>query len=256
MADFLHRYLGMFDSVLYDLDVRAAARNVLLDPYSTPEEALPWLAEFQGLVIDERWSLAARRQLVAQVATLFRTRGTILGLKTFLSTLLGLRRRDVIILEHFKLRGLGAAVLGSEGLVSSAVVGMGFRVGGALGEEREVAVLGTATTSDSAGRDPHAHKFTVILPAQLDGELLGAVRDVLDTHRPAHTELAGICTIETGMRIGVGLYTGLTSMVGLSGGFGQFQIDHSQLGGTDVLGRPGPGTRPESSRLGMDSRIG
>ena len=45
----------MFDSLLHDLDQRAARRDVLVDPAATPAEALPWLASFVGLVLDDRW---------------------------------------------------------------------------------------------------------------------------------------------------------------------------------------------------------
>lgn len=252
MESFLQRFLGMFDSLLQDLDVRAAARNILLDPRVTPEEALPWLAGWLGLVLDERWPLEARRELVRRAASLFKSRGTVPGLKALLAILLG---REAIVIEHFRLRGTGGAFLGTDSETSAtSVLGVGFRVGGALGTEGEVAVIGTSADTDPIRQ--HAHRFTVVVPGPLRGDRLGAVRDALEVHRPAHTVLDAICTVDSGLRAGVGAYLGMSSVVGRSGAFGQLQLDGSVLGSEDVIGRPAPGTRPGSGRVGKDTRIG
>ena len=63
---FLHRYLALADGMLHDLDRRGRARELLVDPASAPEEALPWLASFVGLVLDDRWTVPARRQLIGR----------------------------------------------------------------------------------------------------------------------------------------------------------------------------------------------
>ncbi len=46
---------------------------------STPQETLPWLASFAGLVLDRRWPEPARRTLVAEAYPLFARRGTKAG---------------------------------------------------------------------------------------------------------------------------------------------------------------------------------
>jgi phage tail-like protein len=126
-ADFLHRYLSGMEGVLAELEARAALRHVLLDPCATPEDALPWLASFVGLLLDERWSVRAKRTAVAEAAWLFRYRGTVAGLRRFLE--IGLESR-VVLIEHFKLRGQGAGLLGGAGPeFTSSVLGGGFRVG-------------------------------------------------------------------------------------------------------------------------------
>ena len=84
---------------------------------------------------------------------------------------------------------------------------------------------------------------------------LDVVRHILDVHRPAHT-LFDICTVESGMRVGVALYVELNSIVGRSGGFSAARVGQLPLGAASVLGSPQAGTRPGGSRLGMDSRIG
>ncbi len=110
-------------------------------------------------------------------------------------------------------------------------------------------------TAPAALNVAHLDSFTVVAPARLEGETLDALEHVLEVHRPAHTTVAGICSVEAGMRVGVGLYTELTSVVGRTSGFGQLRVAGSVVGRHDVLGRPGPGTRPGSSRLGEDTRI-
>lgn len=249
-ADFLRRFLAPLEGTLAELDARATARRALLDPASAPPEALPWLASLVGLTLDGRWPERARRELIAQAAWLFRFRGTVPGLARLLGILID---RQVLLIEHFRVRGLGGAIVGAAGeLGSQAVLGAGFRVGGAVGEAGEVAVLGGGA---EVALDRYAHRFTVVVPASLDAEQLAVVEHLLEEHRPAHT-LFDLCTVDAGMRAGIGLYAGLTSVVGRGAGFSELRLGGTPLGRTAVLGRPAPGTRPEGSRAGLDSRVG
>ncbi len=248
MADFLRRFLALFDGCLADLDARATARRALLDPQSAPPELLPWLAGFLGLVLDQRWPEKARRRLIAEAAWLFRFRGTVPGLRRFLGIYLG---REPILIEHFRVRGLGGAFVGAASEPHSrAVLGAGFRVGGRMGRPGEVAILGQETDFDA-----HAHHFSVVLPTRLEPEQLAAVKHILRFQRPAHT-LYDLCHVDAGMRVGVGLYTGLTSIVGRTAGFHPLLVGGALVGRGGVLGRARPGTRPGSSRLERDSRVG
>lgn len=250
-ADFLRRYLSGLEGTLADLDARAFARRALLDPCSTPAELLPWLGSFVGLVLDERWPEEVRRRLIEESIWLWRFRGTIPGLTRFLEIYLG---RPVQIIEHYRVRGLGGAVVGDDAdLPSSPVLGAGFRVGGALGTEQDVGVLEGQPVEDAFAT--HAHRFSVVIPAALDSEQEDVVRHILDQHRPAHT-LYDLCTVDAGMRVGIALYTELTTLVGRSGGFLQLQVGGTPLGRNAVLGRPGPGARAGASYLGGDSRVG
>lgn len=256
LADFLRRFLAMPEGQLRDLDLQATYRHALLDPYATPPELLPWLASFMGLIIDHRWPEVAKRELVAQCTWLFRYRGTVMGVKRFLEIYLN---STVQIIEHFKVRGLGGAFVGGSGknnkgdaLTSSAVLGAGFRIGGSLGS------LKVESINDVAIQDAielHAHRFSIIIAASLSAEQLQVVRLILDTHRPAHT-LYDLCTVDAGMRIGLGLHLGLTSIIGNPSGFGQLQLGAYLLGRSDTLGQARAGTVIGSSRLGDDSRVG
>ena len=246
---FLQRYLALFDGVLSELGAKAVARVALVDPQSTPAELLPWLASFLGLVLDERWSESARRTLVAEATDLFRRRGTVAGLKRFLEIVLDC---PIIILEHFRLRGLGGPVVGDPSAASTrAVLGAGFRVGGAIGVEGSTPLEGNAADAFQK----HAHRFSVLIQRVLSTEELAVVRDLLDVHRPAHT-VVDLCTVDAGMRVGIGLYAGLSSVIGRTGGFTEAQIGAWRLGRGQVVGRATTGLKPGASHIGIEARVG
>lgn len=247
-ADFLRRLLAITDSLTSDLESRAAFRHALLDPHAAPEDALPWLASFLGMALDGRWPVHARRRLVAEAAWLFRFRGTVPGLTRFLELYL---ERPVVLLEHFRLRGMGAAVL-HEGAPAQSrpVLGGGFRVGGAL-----------RVPGEPADRTPpdafrlHAHRFSLLVHGSLSAEQESVVRHVLEVHRPAHT-VVEICPLGAGMRVGRRLHLGLSSAVGRTGGWDTLEVGGSALGRGAVVGRPEAGTEPGAARLGLDARVG
>jgi hypothetical protein len=188
---------------------------------------LPWLAGFLGLVLDERWAQAprpgggtvdARRAIIAEAAWLFRFRGTVRGLRRFLALYAGV---DVVLLEHFRMRGRMGALLGDP-LAASA--------------------------------DAHAHRFTVLIPASLTEEQLDVVRRILEVHRPAHT-IFDVCTVGAGMRLGRGLHVGLSSMVGPTGGFSTVRLGSNALGRGAFVGRPTGAATVQASRLGLTTEM-
>ncbi len=230
----------------------------MLDPRSAPAEILPWLASFVGLLLDERMGHAprpggkiedVRRTLIAEATWLFRFRGTVPGLRHFVEIYLGIQ---TILIEKFRARGLGGALLSdSGGLSSNSILGAGFRVGGAIGEDETQLLSGSIEDAF----DTHAHRFSLIIPASLTSEQLDVVKQILDLHRPAHT-LVDVCTVGAGMRVGRGLHVELTSIIGRNGGFSQLQLGNAMLGRGAILGRPDAGTVIGGSRLGEDSRVG
>jgi hypothetical protein len=210
-------------------------------------------------VLDERWAAApspdgrpsidVRREIIREAVWLFRYRGTVPGLKRFIELYVGV---PVIIMEHYRMRGIGAAMLGDEGSAfSSSVVGAGFRIGGAVGSDIALPIDGRV---DDAFRT-HAHRFTVIVPAPLTTEQIEVVTRIIQVHRPAHT-LFDVCTAGVGMRAGRGLMLAISSVIGPTGGFSTFQTGGSVLGRGAILGRPGEGGMLGASRLGGNTRVG
>jgi phage tail-like protein len=258
-ASFLLRYLAMFEGFLGETEARGVDRDLLLDPRSAPDECIPWLASFVGLMLDERWAAApsargqtpndARREFIREAVWLFRYRGTLPGLKRFIEIYTGV---PVIIIEHYRMRGIGAAVLGDTGAAfSSSIVGVGFRIGGAVGSDTPAPLQGSV---EDAFRT-HAHRFTVIIPAALTEEQLEVVRNIIEVHRPAHT-IFDVCTVGAGMRVGRGLMLEVNSVIGPTGAFSTLQLGSSVLGRGAIIGRPETGAILGSSKLGGDSRVG
>lgn len=260
-ADFLHRYLAMFDGMLHDLEVRSRAREILVDPYGSPAEALGWLASFFGLTLDDRWAEAAQRQLIQEIVPLYRRRGTLWSISRYIEIYLaGDRATDPtyrgprpILIEHFRLRGLGGPLVGDDPQSSNrSVVGHGFRVGGAVDPD------GAMPLSDgTAGPVFHesAHRFSVLIPTSLGAEEEATIRHILDTERPAHTAYE-LCTVDAGLRAGVGAHLGMSTIIGPTGGFEGAVTDLSLIGRGALLGGPTTGIAVESSRLGVSARVG
>lgn len=249
VASFLRRYLAVFEGTLGEFEARSDARLALIDPRSAPPELLPWLAGFLGLVLDERWPISMRRTLIQEAMWLFRFRGTVRGLTRFLEIYTGTK---VILIEKFRVRGMGGVLVGeSSEVVSNSILGAGFRVGGAVGNPETSVLHGSIEDAF----ETHAHRFSVVIPAMLSAEQLDVVRHILEVHRPAHT-LFDVCTLDAGVRVGRGLNVGLTSIIGRGAGFTPLQLGGVRVGRDAIIGRPEQGTHIGGSRLGTDSRVG
>lgn len=246
-ADFLHRFLTPAYALLDELDERAATRDLLLHPAATPQESLSWLASLAGLVLDRRWPLAARRTLVAEAYRLFALRGTIACLERILEIYLG-RRAEVV--ENWRLRGLGGAVLGvpPPGPEAPSVLG-GLRTGGQLGK---FTVGGQASRSSYSST---AHRFTIVVPITLDPERREVVRAIADAHKPAHTTYT-LCELGEGMRVGRGARISLTTLVGPGAGWDDTVLGTSMLGAGGVVGTPAIGARLGATSLSQGVRVG
>jgi len=256
-ADFLQRFLGAPEGMLYELQLRAALRNILVDPQSTPQEALSWLASFAGLVLDRRWSEAAKRTLIAEAYPLFRRRGTNAALTRTVAIYLELNRSPVII-EEWQFRGLGGTVLGLSPQGDAApAIGGDARQSGALGH---FTVGGQRVRQDSYTRA--AHRFCVLIPGTLSQEQREVVRSLVGQHRPAHT-LYRVLELGPGMRAGDRLRLSLTAFVGPRAQWAPAVVgrrtiadsqSHGGIGG--VLGRPAVGTRLDGTAVVGEVLVG
>ena len=241
-ADFTQRYLAPLDGLLHELDTKEALRAILLDPRSTPQETLPWLASFAGLILDRRWPETARRTLVAEAYTLFSRRGTKVALLRLLAIYLG---RTPSIVEAWQLRGLGGTILGLQpGGTPPPAIGGGSSATAMLGR---FTIGGQVESTDSYQES--AHRFTVLVPGELTSEQRDVVTGLLRSHRPAHTT-CGICELGAGMRVGERLRVSLTSFVGPGTGWAAAVVGHSRLGDDGVVGIATDGARVGESRVG------
>ena len=73
------------------LDRRASSTSSTpyFDPYEAPEKFLPWLASWSAMVLEEDWPLEKKRRLIRKAIELYRIRGTVKGLKLFISLFTG-----------------------------------------------------------------------------------------------------------------------------------------------------------------------
>ncbi|WP_397556703.1 phage tail protein [Microbacterium alkaliflavum] len=239
-ADFLHGFLTPAEGLLHDLDTAAAERRLLVDPLTTPDEFLPWLATFAGIILDRRWPEDARRALLAEVYTLFAGRGTAAMLERMLRLYLG---RDARVVERWRLRGLGGGFLGltPDGLDSPTVAGT-TRKAGMLGH---FTIGGELPGAGSYER--LAHRFTVLIPGCLTQEQREVVDDLIRTHKPTHT-LGEICEIGNGMPLGRARI-GLTAYISPPPGRSTSVVGRTRLGGGTV-GTPTLASRLNETRLG------
>ena len=95
--DFTGRFLNIFEDILKPIEGVVDNLSFYLDPGTTPQSFLPWLTSWAGLVLDERWPEARRRQLAKSAVELYRWRGTKRGLSEYLRIYTGVAPQ---ILEH------------------------------------------------------------------------------------------------------------------------------------------------------------
>jgi phage tail-like protein len=247
-ASFLQRTLGPAEGLLHELDERAASRDVLLDPTTVPQEALGWLAGLVGLAVDRRWPERARRALVGETFSLYRIRGTQQCLERIVELYLGFRAP---VIEHWRLRGLGGALLGTRpGERAAPAVGGAASASGSLGH---FTVGGQQPGED--GYTGAAHRFSVLVPARLGPEQRDAVRAIVAAHKPAHT-LGDVCELGP-MQVGRQLHLDLTAVVGPPGtGWTKATLGGVRVGTDGVVGPPALGARVGQTAVGGAVRVG
>ena len=86
---FLGQFLCIMESILKPIEGVIDNIACYFDPYLTPEEFLPWLAGWVGLIQDESWPLTRRREMIRRAAELYRWRSTRRGLTEHLSIYAG-----------------------------------------------------------------------------------------------------------------------------------------------------------------------
>jgi phage tail-like protein len=94
---FLGRYLLIFEDLFGPLDQVVAHFDLFLDPRTAPEGFLSALAEWLGLVLDDRWPAERRRAILRSAVELYDYRGTKKGMTKLLAASTGCQ---VEIEEH------------------------------------------------------------------------------------------------------------------------------------------------------------
>ncbi|GAC1361297.1 MAG: hypothetical protein NVSMB32_00020 [Actinomycetota bacterium] len=168
-AGFLDRFLANFEGFYTGIEEHIEHSHLLLDARTAPPEDLQWLACWFNLTLDPQWGERQQRFLVQWVDRFYRLRGTLAGLLATLRVFLDGQVDERIfsatcsdaytnvggvrLVERFLTRHLaGAPAGGSPGLVREA-----------------------------------AHRFDVLVPADLAPDRLEMVRQIVALGKPAHT---------------------------------------------------------------------
>jgi phage tail-like protein len=87
--DLAQRLTGAFDTLAAPIHATLDCIDAYFDPWITPPDMLEWLATWVGVEFDELLPLERRRLLAAEAVSLYRVRGTALGLAQYLAILTG-----------------------------------------------------------------------------------------------------------------------------------------------------------------------
>jgi phage tail-like protein len=198
-ALFLQHFLGLFERVLTEIEDRYERFSRWLDTRAAPLEIINWLGALVDLAFDPSWPLARRRELVSAAMELYRTRGTIAGLRRYVEIYTG---KTPIIRELFLERPGQPALLG----LGNNMLGSGFALSPAS----------PATSPSGALIAAYAHRFTVLVFPEdaCDAETLVPVVDrIVSTNKPAHT-IHTIVPVYPEARVGVQDTIGVDLVVG------------------------------------------
>lgn len=86
---FLRRFLAILEPAMWPVVEVLDSFAAYLDPFTTNEEFLAWLASWLDATLDETWPVDRRRRLVASAVVLYRWRGTRRGMIEYLTAYLG-----------------------------------------------------------------------------------------------------------------------------------------------------------------------
>ena len=248
-ADFLDRFLALFESVLTPLEDQVAASWRLTAPDTAPAEALDWLAGWIGLSLEPGLEEHQRRRMIRRATALYRQRGTLAGLAGMLDVVSddGVRRGDLVIVEQFRLRRTLATILGADladeddpltrgvAVSGNSYLGRTFHLGAE--EQREFLALFRPEAIESSAEarqvaellDSFANRATVLVHREIEEDRLRLIRRLVQEQSPAHVET-------TVLMAGRPLIVALSSLLGVD------SYLRAQA--------PRPGAQVQSSRLG------
>lgn len=255
-ADFLERMLDNFEGVLTPIEDRIADSYLLTRPATTPPEALEWLANWIGVSFDTAYTDTQRRALIGASPELFRRRGTLkgLGLALDIATSGAVRRGQIVILEHYRLRRTFATILGADlsdendpllaGITRSGNSFVGDTL--FLGDEHRkefLALFGDALPkSKSEARavaaffDQLAYRVTILVHQEINPQDLALVRRVAALETPAHVAVR-VEAASNQFRAGVASLVGVDTYLAPKPGPRTARVDVSYIGRGDLIER-------------------
>lgn len=99
-ASFLERYLGIFQSIYEDMTAYIEDIPSLLNPMTTGQEYLDWMAEWLALENNGIWNEEQLRYLIANAISLYQSRGTVRFMKELMRLYTG---KEPYVIERGRL---------------------------------------------------------------------------------------------------------------------------------------------------------
>lgn len=112
--NFLRDMLWITQHLFGDIEDVLDVIHVYFDPHEAPEEFLPWLASWMAMVLEEDWPTEKKRKLTKKAIELYKLRGTVKGLKLFISLFTG--HEPEIIENDWPFRGCRIGVTSLVGI--------------------------------------------------------------------------------------------------------------------------------------------
>lgn len=263
-ADFLERFLSVFESVFVDVDEELKSFTRYLDPYGTSPEYVSWLGSWLATVTDEELPASTKRDLIGQAPALFKMRGTREGLITVLEYLLKdvqrpaldwetVRRRETRHLERLVHTGRIRADEAED--ASHAAVALYEELDEAYRREPSVYLwtyadldcIDTAQPLEDYRRLVSCpHCFLVLIGSELDDARLRVIKRVVEAERPAHT-VGRAAELRAELRLGGNAFLGVNTTLTED----EFVVETATLGADSVLTE-----REQHAQLGFKSRLG
>jgi len=248
-ADFLERFVALFDASIEDLDRVIERFPALIDPAAAPAEALPWLATFLDIALDPAWPEATRRAILAEAPALYRARGKPRALIRAIELVTGLTPAIQELggtTRTFGRLGAGARAKGGQ---STARVGE-VRLFGRSRTRLRLGISALGSSPLHSYGDPDRDHVTALgwriivqVPGQVSGgggmtpgaldvpdapNAITRLRQIVDAQKPAHV----VAAVRVGAMYGL---VGLDCAVGIDTRLGG--LPASYLGSTTLLGR-------------------
>jgi phage tail-like protein len=262
-ADFLRRFLALFQGIFDDIEGEMDSLPRYFNPQSAPAEALPWLASWLAVDLDQGEPLARIRAAIASAFRRYQWRGTTEGLRLALLQDAGVHANIVQPIANASFWAFPGDTSCSGVPSTPAGVQLGattnlpaMQPGGAvLGSTAQLdhSYLITDAEFGEPLFDGSAYQFVVeVYRSEVSSPArLALVKEIVEREKPAHT-LWRLSILDASMRAGFQARIGIDSIVagtpgpmglGVAGGAGGLR-----LGG-------GPPLRVGASRLGRNLKI-
>lgn len=158
-SPFLRDFLWIIRTFYDQLNDKIDDLHKLFRPYETDPEFLPWLASWVGFILDENWPEEKKRYLLRRAVDYYKVRGTVKGLKLYLSYFVGVEPE----------------------IIENSWPFSGFQID-----------VHSTIEVDSIIFPPvnRSHCFIVnipIDPTEVDDQLIIKIHDIIRSEKPAHT---------------------------------------------------------------------